>query len=137
MTLNASRKQRGSSTENLLARYYQSRGWPYAEQVKAQGRDVTGMPGLAPEVKARRGFNPLEWLRQATRNAGVDIPYVVFRPNGMGEASIDAWCVVMTLGDHTKLLRDAGYGDPILPDLENFSGKTGVPDAETPAASAA
>jgi hypothetical protein len=120
-----SRKQRGSATENLLASYYKSRGWPYAEAVKAQGRDVTGMPGLAPEVKARRGFDPLAWLRQAASNSDGDLPYVVFRPNGMGEKSIDSWGVVLRNEDFTTLLRAAGYGDPMLPDLENFSGKIG------------
>lgn len=114
----SARKQRGSQTENLLARYYESRGWPYAEPTKASGRDVTGMPGLAPEAKARYGFDPLAWLRQAERNAGDDLPYVVFRPNGMGEAQIGSWCVVMRLEHHTALLRSAGYGEPLLPGTE-------------------
>lgn len=76
------------------------------------------MPGLAPEAKARYGFNPLEWLRQARKNGGDDLAYVVFRPNGMGEAQIEDWCVVMRLGDHTELLRSAGFGDPFLPGTE-------------------
>lgn len=119
MTTN-SRKQRGRATQALVAKYYQSRGWPYAESTPASlpGVDVTGMPGLAPEVKARRDFNPLSWLRQARKNGGDDLGYVVFRPDGMGEAQIEDWGVLMSYGDHTKLLRQAGFGDPFLPDSE-------------------
>lgn len=113
-----SRKQRGSATENLLAQYYQSRGWPYAESTKMHGRDITGMPGLAPEVKARYAFDPLAWLRQAERNANGDLPYVIFRPNGMGPAQIGSWAVLRRLDADTEVLRAAGYGDPLLPGTE-------------------
>jgi hypothetical protein len=121
-----SRKDRGSATENLYAAYCRANGWPYAEAVKAQGRDTTGMPGLAPEVKARRKFDPLNWLRQAKRNAGNDLGYVVWRPDGMGEKSIEDWGVLLTVGDFTALLRAAGYGTETLPVPQIFSEKIGV-----------
>ena len=75
------------------------------------GRDLTGMPGLAPEVKARRDFAPLAWLRQAAGNASTDLPFVMFRPDGMGEKSIGSWGILLTVEDFTRLLRDAGYGE--------------------------
>lgn len=107
-----SRKVRGRSTEKILAEYYQVNGWPFAERTGAgrAGVDVTGMPGLACEVKARRGFEPVAWLKQAETRPGV--PFVVFRPNGFGEASVSRWGVLMTVEEHTKLLRAAGYGSP-------------------------
>jgi hypothetical protein len=37
----------------------------------------------------------------------------VIRPDGMGEASIGTWPVVMCLDDAIALLRAAGYGTPI------------------------
>lgn len=107
-----SRKVRGRSTEKILAEYYQVNGWPFAERTGAgrAGVDVTGMPGLACEVKARRGFEPVAWLKQAETRPGV--PFVVFRPNGFGEASVSRWGVLMTVEEHTKLLRAAGFGSP-------------------------
>jgi hypothetical protein len=126
---NQSRKVRGRSTEKILAEYYQSRGWPFAERTGAgrAGVDITGMPGLAPEVKARRGFEPVAWLKQAETRPGV--PFVVFRPNGFGEASVSRWGVLMTVEEHTKLLRDAGYGDP-LPALADADIEANHEDAD-------
>jgi hypothetical protein len=106
------RVSRARKSEALLAEWYGERGWPHAERVPAglPGRDLLGMPGLAPEVKARRAFDPLAWVRQAKSNAGLDIPYVVLRCNGQGQAQMAEWFVGMTLLDHTNLLLDAGYG---------------------------
>lgn len=107
-----SRKVRGRETEKILADYYKANGWEFAERTGAgrPGVDVTGMPGLAPEVKARRGFEPQAWLKQAESREGV--PFVVFRPNGFGEASVARWGVLMSVEEHTKLLRAAGFGSP-------------------------
>lgn len=111
-----SRKARGRRTEKVLAEFYAENGWPFAESTGAgrSGVDVTGMPGLAVEVKARRAFDPVAWLRQAATRAG--LPFVVFRPNGMGEQSVGRWGVLMTVAEHTALLRSAGYGDPVVLD---------------------
>lgn len=110
--MSQSRKVRGRKTEAILADYYNEHGWPFAEQTGAgrPGVDITGMPGLAVEVKARRGFEPVAWLKQAATRPG--LPFVCFRPNGMGEKAVGSWGVLMTVADHTELLRDAGYGDP-------------------------
>jgi hypothetical protein len=105
------RKHRGYGTQGLLAVYYQGQGWVYAESTGAgrQGADLTGTPGVTVEIKARKGFDPLAWLRQAKLNALHLLPYVVFRCNGQGPESIGSWGVLMTLDDHTRLLREAGY----------------------------
>lgn len=115
----ASRKQRGHATQAEVARWFAAHGWPYAESAGAgrAGSDITGIPGLACEVKARRAFSPLAWIRQAmTGNAG--LPFVVHRPDGMGPASIAEWPVTLRLSDFTDLLQSAGFGD----------GKPGAPD---------
>lgn len=108
----ATRKRRGAETQETIAHWYRQHGWPYAESAGAgrPGCDITGLPGLAVEVKARRAFNPLEWIRQARGRRGV--PYVIHRPDGLGPASVAEWPVTMRLADHTELLRQAGYGDP-------------------------
>ena len=112
MTTNASRKKRGSETQVAVARWFATHGWPYAESTGAgrTGSDVTGIPGLACEVKARRELRITAWLRQATTGTG--LPFVVHRPDGMGPVAIGNWPVTLRLADFTRLLHAAGYGDP-------------------------
>lgn len=111
----ATRKRRGADTQRVVAAAWRADGWPSAEPVGAgaSGRDLTGTPGVAIEVKARAGFDPQAWLRQATRNAGADIPAVVLRPNGAGPATVDGWPVIMSHAVFRALLRAAGYGEPV------------------------
>lgn len=118
----STRGQRGHESETTVAGWFKRNGWPYAEPVGAgrSGTDVTGMPGLVVEVKARRDFRPVEWLRQHALNGytehdshgglALPLPFVVWRPDGMGPASISSWGVMMRLDDFTNLLREAGYG---------------------------
>jgi hypothetical protein len=108
------RVTRGRATERLAAGWYNDRGWPDAEAVAAStsGHDIKRMPGLAPEVKARTGFDPLAWTRQASRNAQGRMPFVVMRCNGQGEAQIAEWLVIRQLGHDTDLLIQAGYPGP-------------------------
>jgi hypothetical protein len=129
----ASRKQRGNHTQTLVARWFASHGWPFAESTGAgrSGSDVTGIPGLACEVKARRDFSPLAWLRQAEAGTRGGLPFVVHRPDGMGEQSIADWPVTLRLSHFTALLQAAGYGDgppetvPVSP-----TSPTESPDAQ-------
>lgn len=114
--MSQSRKHRGYATQRLVAEWFAGRGWPYAESAGAgrQGVDVTGMVGVALEVKARRGFNLTGWLKQATGERRHGVPAVVVRPDGYGPARIAEWGVVLTLEDFTGLLkaaRAAGYLD--------------------------
>lgn len=118
--MSQSRKHRGYRSQKVVAEWFATNGWPFAESTGAgrSGADVTGTPGLHIEVKARAGFQPLAWLRQAEEGAWSEggvlaypLPFVVFRCNGQGETSIGDWGVLMRLEDHTRLLREAGYGD--------------------------
>ena len=122
------RKQRAHDSETAVSGWFKANGWPFAEPVGAGrgGSDVTGMPGLVVEVKARRDFRPVEWLKQHALSAemhppqirrgseilqhGAPLPFVVWRPDGMGPVSIGSWGVMMRLDDFTVLLREAGYG---------------------------
>jgi hypothetical protein len=114
------RRQRAYDTERAVAAHFAASGWPHAVPVGAgrPGTDVTGMPGLLCEVKARRDFRPVEWLAQHALPAAagrVAHMFVVFRPDGYGPAKIGSWGVMMRLDDFTKLLREAGYGHDISP----------------------
>ncbi len=108
-----SRRRRGSETQNAVAAWFAGHGWPHAESAGAgrPGVDVLGLAGISCEVKARRGFSPLAWIRQARQQPG--LPLVVHRPDGLGTASVADWPVTMRLEDVTALLRAAGYGDEV------------------------
>ena len=105
------RVRRGRQTEQQVADYLRSYGWNNAERRPAAlpGCDVTGVAGVAIEVKARRGFNPGEWAKQAAKNCDGGLPVVVMRPDGSGPAQIPTWPVFLTLHDFVHLLIDAGY----------------------------
>lgn len=107
-----SRKHRGYRSQSLVAEWFANHGWPFAESAGAgrPGVDVTGMPGVAVEVKARRNFNMVGFLRQATTERRKGLPVVVIRPDGFGPARISEWGALMTLADFTELLHQAGYG---------------------------
>lgn len=110
--MNTSRRRRGSRTQHLVASWFAARGWDHAQSAGAgrPGEDVTGLPGLSVEVKARRELRLLAWLRQAAGH-GAGLPVVVHRPDGLGEASVADWPATMRLEDLTALLQEAGYGD--------------------------
>lgn len=109
--MSQSRKHRGYRTQKVVADWFRDSGMVYAESAGAgrSGSDVIGVPGLNIEVKARRAFSPLAWLRQAHAAKGGGLPFVVFRCDGQGEASVGEWGVLLTLETMTGLLKEAGY----------------------------
>ena len=109
------RKHRGYATQRIVADYLAANGWPYAESTGAgrSGSDVTGVPGMDVEVKARRGFNPAAAMKQqAERSADGVLAWSVLRLDGQGPASVGDFPVIIRLADFVPLLRDAGWGDP-------------------------
>lgn len=88
--------------------------FPFAESAGSgrPGRDILGTPGLAVEVKARRGLDVPAWLRQAVKEAEktADLPLLIWRPDGMGPQTVDLWPMTMPFGIGRELLREAGYG---------------------------
>lgn len=102
------------SSQATVARWFRDNGFIYAESAGAgrSGSDVTGVPGLKIEVKARRAFSPLSWLRQTHETKGDGLPFVVFRCDGQGEASVGEWGVLLRLDEMTRLLKEAGYFPP-------------------------
>ena len=103
------RKDRGFRTERVVAAYL-SQWWRSASVGRGAGKDITNVP-FDVEVKARSAFQPLEWLRQATKRAdGKELPFVVCRMNGQGEDASE-YLAFMRFGDLVELLLRAGYGD--------------------------
>ena len=115
-----SRKARGMRTQKVAADWFGLHGWPFATSTGAgrSGVDIENMPGLAPEVKARNDLNLTGFLKQATKNRGEGLPFVIVRPNGYGETRVGEWAVIFTLADATELLRAAGFGNSSLPHID-------------------
>ena len=96
------RKNRGYRTERVVVNYLQE-WWHHASVGRGAGRDVYNVP-FSCEIKARSSFQPLEWLRQATKRAdGKELPFVVSRCNGQGESAED-YLAFMRFGDLVQLL---------------------------------
>jgi hypothetical protein len=114
-----SRKHRGYATQRVVAEWFRARIWPYAESTGAgrSGIDVTNTPGCSIEVKATPG-DVTGALKQAVRNKGEGLPFVVWRPNGYGPERVAEWPVIFTLADATQLLIAAGYGDDLQTIIE-------------------
>jgi hypothetical protein len=103
-----SRKDRGYRTERVVAAYL-AQWWRSASVGRGAGKDITNVP-FDVEVKARTAFQPLEWLRQATKRAdGKELPFVVCRMNGQGEDAAE-YLAFMRFGDLVQLLLPL-YGD--------------------------
>jgi hypothetical protein len=90
---------------------YLSQWWRSAGVGRGAGKDITNVP-FDIEVKARSAFQPLEWLRQASKRAASqdELPIVVCRMNGQGEDARE-YLAFMRFADLVQLLLDAGYGD--------------------------
>ncbi len=111
--MTGTRKRRGRDTERLTAAYWRTRGFPYCEAVGAgtPGRDLTGTGPVAVEIKGRASFDPLLWVRQATRHKtrDDDLPCVILRCNGQGPETIADWPVMLPHSVFLRLLGEAGY----------------------------
>ena len=109
------RKHRGYRTQRVVAVGFAAKGFPHAELVGGGGggTDIVGLVGIDVEVKARRGLNIKALMDQLDERAQAGVLGIgVLRPDGMGEASIGKWPVVICLDDAIALLRAAGYGTP-------------------------
>ena len=114
------RKHRGYRTQRVAAEHLAIHGFPHAEPVGAgrAGSDITGVVGIDFEVKARRGLNINALMAQLDERAQDGVLGVgIIRPDGMGEASVGRWPVVLCLDDFIALARAAGYGLPLGEEL--------------------
>jgi hypothetical protein len=111
------RKHRGYATERLVSRYLEQ-WWPQASVGRGQGADIQNVP-FDIEIKARNSLDIKGTLRQIkarTAKSG-DLGFACFRLNGQGEASVEEFVCMLTLGDLVQLLRKADY-DRIPVDID-------------------
>ena len=97
------RKHRGFRTERVVAEYL-STWWQFASVGRGNGKDILGVPFDA-EIKARKSFQPLEWIRQYKARTAIsgELGFAVMRLNGQGENAEDYACIIR-LGDLLPLL---------------------------------
>ncbi len=91
-------------------------GWVYAEATGAgrNGRDITGTPGVAFEIKTaddfKRDFKPTLWVAQAKSNAGYAEPHpVIYLPRGIGAGNMGNSLFIVSTEWGLALLEGAGY----------------------------
>lgn len=108
-----SRKVRGRKTELVVAAYFQ-KFWGRAEAVGsgASGSDIKNTPYMI-EVKAKKDFNPLAWVRQNEKRPDGRLAFVVYRANGMGE-DVDNYLFIARMGDIMPLLVDKVPSEEII-----------------------
>ena len=107
-----SRKVRGRRTEHVVAAYFQQ-FWEAARAVSsgASGSDVLGTP-FDIEVKARKAFNPLEFIKQLKNRQDGRLAFAVMRCNGQGE-NVEDYVFIARLGDIMPLLEEKVPSDEI------------------------
>ena len=112
-----SRKHRGYATERIVATYLQQ-WWGSASVGRGQGADIQNVP-FDIEIKARNSLDIKGTLRQikARTSKTGELGFACFRLNGQGEASVEEFVCMLTLGDLVQLLRKADY-DRIPPDID-------------------
>jgi hypothetical protein len=111
------RKHRGYATERLVANYLQQ-WWRNASVGRGQGKDILNVP-FDIEIKARNSLDIKGTLRQikARTSKSGELGFACFRLNGQGEASVEEFVCMLTLGDLVELLRKAEY-DRIPEDID-------------------
>jgi hypothetical protein len=110
--MSQSRKHRGYATQRIVAEYLQQQGWQHALPVGAgrDGSDVTGIPNLDIEIKARTKLDLAGLMRQLSeRKKDTGLGVGVLRLNGQGEKSVEQFVAVLTLADLAYLLKASGY----------------------------
>lgn len=111
----SSRVQRGYQSQRIVAEYFRTHGWPYAQPAGSgrSGTDVTGVLGVDIEVKARRGIKVAEAMKQLRDRyqEGV-LPVAILRLDGQGESHIADWPAIVPLHVLLDLLKAAGYDKP-------------------------
>ena len=113
-------KQKGTLAESAFVKFLQGHGFPGAERRALAGEldkgDITGTPALTFEVKNHKSYKFPEWIKeskQEKKNAGADYCPLIVKPVGIGVSSVSDWWAVLPVEDMVKLLREAGYGDPL------------------------
>lgn len=111
---------KGTRYESVLAQFLQENGFPYAERRAKKGvhdtGDMAGIPGIVLEAKSHKSLSLPQWLDEARveqERDKADYGIVVARRRNhwIGKSYF-----AMDLIQGLHLLRQAGYGEPMLGD---------------------
>jgi hypothetical protein len=106
-------RDRGIRLQNALAAYFKG-WWPDAESAGSgrSGRDVLNTPGVWWECKTQADgeHRPGEFMRQAVKGAGDDLPVVVWFPPGSADPG--KAIAMVPLPYLMMLLTDSGFAPP-------------------------
>jgi len=113
-------KQKGTAAESALVKFLVGQGFPGAERRALTGSfdqgDITGTPCLAWEVKNHTTYKIPAWIKETEFervNAKADFGILAIKPNGVGLSNAGQWWAVLPMEAMVRLLREAGYGDPL------------------------
>lgn len=118
-------KRKGDAAERATRVALHRLGFPWTEKTRAgyerDHGDLHLVPGPAviAQVKAWRTYEWGDWFRglgEQIVNAKADYGFLVLRRPGMSDERGEEFIVAMRLGEFTKLLRQAGYGEPLESD---------------------
>ncbi len=116
-------KQRGTAWESALVRYLADNGFPHVERRALNGTqdrgDIAGIPGVVIEAKNCKTATLGVWVDEAAvEQANDGAAHAAVWHHRRGKASPADGFVTMTGAQWVRLLRQAGYGDPIELDTE-------------------
>lgn len=111
-------KQKGTAWESAIVRHLATEGFPHIERRALNGTqdrgDIAGIPGWVLEAKNCRSMDLAGWVDEAAieqANDGAEFSAVWHHRRGKATPA-DGY-VTMTGATFTRLLRQAGYGEPL------------------------
>jgi Holliday junction resolvase len=111
-------KIKGTKAESAVRSYLQAHGFPHAERLALSGAadrgDITGTPGLCIEVKDTKAADWGGQLRETvTERDNAKARHGVLVRKRRGHVDPARWYAVMEFEDWVRLVRAAGFGDPL------------------------
>lgn len=111
-------RAKGTAFETAVCRFLAGEGFPHVERRALAGTtdrgDIAGIPGWVLEVKNCQRAELAGWIDEATieqANDGAEFSAVWHHRRGQAQPS--AGFVTMTGATFVRLLRRAGYGEPL------------------------
>jgi hypothetical protein len=111
-------KAKGTSWETAICRHLADNGFPHAERRALNGTtdrgDIAGIVGWVIEAKNCQRLDLAGWIDEATlEQANAGAAHSAVWHHRRGKASPAAAYVTMTGATFLRLLREAGYGEPL------------------------
>jgi hypothetical protein len=115
-------KQKGTTAETAVVRWFQGHGWPRAERRALSGAydmgDINLEPGIVVEVKNTKTITLAEFVAETEReriNANAEFGMCVIKKRGTTDPG--QFYAVTSLDQMAWLLRAAGYGHGLWSDV--------------------